>query len=158
MGGALVVTTIVGAIFLLLFAKTFRWSFYMAGNNAYGAATAPLGGFPYPGPLAAFLFGSPVLQFILVSILALWFFDSVGSVFLSSTRVVFAAAFDRVLLEFAAKVSSNGAPYWALGLRRVRVQPQLPVLHPRRDARDRDHLPRRNRVSRDPAVAQAGDL
>src|SRR5207245_1330269 len=73
MGGALVVTTIVAALFFLLFSKTFGWSFYMAGNNAFYAGTAPIGVFPYPGTLAAMFFGSPVLQFLLVTILALWF-------------------------------------------------------------------------------------
>jgi amino acid transporter len=124
MGGALIVTTIVAAIFFLLFSKTFGWNFYMAGNNAYYAGSAPIGVFPYPGTLAAMFFGSPVLQFIFITLLALWFFGWVGSVFLSSTRVIFATAFDRVLPEFAAKVSTNGVPYWALGLMLI---PSIPI-------------------------------
>src|SRR5919106_5880872 len=99
MGGALLATTFVGGILLLLFAKTFGWDFYNAANNAFWADGGPLGVFPYPGTLAAFLMGSPVLQFILITLLALWFFGWVGSVFLSSTRVIFATAFDRVLPE-----------------------------------------------------------
>src|SRR3954470_4806858 len=39
MGGALIATTIVGGIFLLLFAKTFGWDFYNAANNAFWAGT-----------------------------------------------------------------------------------------------------------------------
>ena len=124
MGGALIVTTIVAAIFLLLFAKTFGWTFYMAGNNAFYLGTAPIGVFPYPGTLAAMFFGSPVLQFILISILALWFVGWVGSVFLSSTRVVFATAFDRILPEKVAEVSRNGVPYWALALM---LLPSIPI-------------------------------
>ena len=124
MGGALLATTIVGAIFLLLFAKTFGWDFYSASNNAYWAGTNPIGVFPYPGTLAAFLMGSPVLQFILITLLSLWFFGWVGSVFLSSTRVIFATAFDRVLPEWAAKVGRNGVPYAALALMLV---PSIPI-------------------------------
>jgi APA family basic amino acid/polyamine antiporter len=124
MGGALVATTIVGAIFLLLFAKTFGWDFYNAANNAFWAGTGPVGVFPYPGTLAAFLMGSPVLQFILITLLSLWFFGWVGSVFLSSTRVIFATAFDRVLPEWAAKVGRNGVPYAALALMLI---PSIPI-------------------------------
>ena len=50
------------------------------------------------------LLGARVFQFILIGLLSLWFIGWVGSVFLSSTRVVFAAAFDRVLPEWAASV------------------------------------------------------
>jgi APA family basic amino acid/polyamine antiporter len=124
MGGALIATTIVGAIFLLLFAKTFGWDFYNAANNAFWAGTGPIGVFPYPGTMAAFLMGSPVLQFILITLLSLWFFGWVGSVFLSSTRVIFATAFDRVLPEWAAKVSRNGVPYAALALMLI---PSIPI-------------------------------
>lgn len=126
MGGALVVTTIVAVILLLLFAKTFGWDFYYAANNAYwnGAEGAPTTAWPYPGLLAAFLFDSPILQFILVGLLSLWFFGWVGSVFLSSTRVVFATAFDRVLPEWVAKTSRNGVPYVALALMLI---PSIPI-------------------------------
>ncbi len=122
MGGALIFTTVLAAVFFLLFAKTFGWSFYMAANNA--STAGPLGVYPYPGTFASFLFGSRVLQFVFIGLLTLWFVGWVGSVFLSSTRVIFAAAFDRVLPEFAAKVSSNGVPYWALALM---LLPSLPI-------------------------------
>ncbi len=124
MGGALVVTTIVAAIFFLLFSKTFGWNFYMAGNNAYYAGTLPIGVFPYPATLAAMIFSSPVLQFVLIAVMSLWFFGWVGSVFLSSTRVVFAASFDRILPEKVASVSRNGVPFWALALMLV---PSIPL-------------------------------
>ena len=48
-----------------------------------------------------------VFQFILILILSLWFFGWVGTLFLSSTRVIFAAAFDRVLPDAAAQVSEK---------------------------------------------------
>src|SRR5919106_6987116 len=124
MGGALIATTILALIMLLLFAKTFGWDFYNASNNAYWSEKGPLGIFPYPGLLAAFLMDGAFWQFLLVGLLALWFFGWVGTVFLSSTRVVFAAAFDRVLPEMAAKVTRNGVPIVALALMLV---PSIPI-------------------------------
>jgi basic amino acid/polyamine antiporter, APA family len=114
MAGALVATSVAAVVLFLLFSKTFGWDFYNAANNAFWAGTIPTGVWPYPGLLAASFFGSPVLQFLLIAVLSLWFFGWVGTVFLSSTRVVFAAAFDRALPEGVAKVNRNGVPYVAL--------------------------------------------
>jgi APA family basic amino acid/polyamine antiporter len=126
MGGALVATSVVAVIMLALFAKTIGWDFYYASANAYwsGAEDAPISAWPYPGLFAAFFFESPVLQVILVGLLSLWFFGWVGTVFLSSTRVVFATAFDRVLPEAVSKTSRNGVPYVALALMLI---PSIPI-------------------------------
>jgi basic amino acid/polyamine antiporter, APA family len=131
MGGALIATTILAVVMFLLFAKTFGWDFYNAANNGYWGTyyayveNAPLGStFPYPGMLAAFLMDGAVWQFILVGLLSLWFFGWVGTVFLSSTRVVFASAFDRVLPEGAAKVTRNGVPIVAIALM---LLPSIPI-------------------------------
>jgi basic amino acid/polyamine antiporter, APA family len=131
MGGALIATTIAAVVLFLLFAKTFGWDFYNAANNGYWGTIyeyvegAPLGSvWPYPGLFAAFLMDGAVWQFILIALLALWFFGWVGTVFLSSTRVIFATAFDRVLPEAAAKVTRNGVPWVAILLMLV---PAIPI-------------------------------
>jgi amino acid transporter len=132
MGGALVATSVLAAIMFLLFAKTFGWDFYNNANNAYWGQPAlyayvenpPVTYFPYPGLLASFLMDGAVWQFILVGLLSLWFFGWVGTVFLSSTRVVFASAFDRILPESVAKVSRNGVPWVALVLM---LLPSIPI-------------------------------
>jgi APA family basic amino acid/polyamine antiporter len=124
MAGALIFTSLFAVILLLLFAKTFGWDFYYAANNAFWGGNAPVSAWPYPGLLAAMLLDNPILQFILVAVMSLWFFGWCGSVFLSSTRVVFATAFDRVLPEWVSRTSNNGVPYAALLLMLI---PSIPI-------------------------------
>jgi basic amino acid/polyamine antiporter, APA family len=101
-------TVALSVVFLLLFAKTFGWSFYLNVNAQWAAAgKAALPIFPYPVMLASWVVHSTVFQFILILIMSLWFFGWVGTLFLSSTRVIFAAAFDRVLPDAAAQVSEK---------------------------------------------------
>jgi basic amino acid/polyamine antiporter, APA family len=101
-------TVLVSVAFLLLFAKTFGWSFYLNVNQQWsGAGKAALPIFPYPVMLASWVVHNAVFQFILILIMSLWFFGWVGTLFLSSTRVIFAAAFDRVLPDAAAQVSEK---------------------------------------------------
>jgi APA family basic amino acid/polyamine antiporter len=132
MGGALLATTGLAVVTFLLISKTFGWDFYNASNNAYWGQPAlydyvqdpPVTAFPYPGLYASFLMDGAFWQFLLVALMSLWFFGWVGTVFLSSTRVVFAAAFDRVLPEKAAKVTGNGVPIVAIALM---LLPSIPI-------------------------------
>ena len=64
---------------------------------------------------AGWLVHNTAFQVILILVLSLWFFAWVGTLFLSSTRVIFAAAFDRVLPDRAAEVSEQRkVPVWSL--------------------------------------------
>jgi APA family basic amino acid/polyamine antiporter len=94
-------------IFLLLMAKTVGWGFYQNLNSLGYNATPQFGIWPYPFMFAGWLVHNTAFQVILILVLSLWFFGWVGTLFLSSTRVIFAAAFDRVLPDRAAEVSER---------------------------------------------------
>ena len=101
-------TVALSVVFLLLFAKTFGWAFYLninSGQNLVSKAVLPV--FPYPVMMAAWLVHNSAFQVIVILLFSLWFFGWVGTLFLSSTRVIFAAAFDRVLPDAAAQVSEK---------------------------------------------------
>jgi basic amino acid/polyamine antiporter, APA family len=101
-------TVLLSVVFLLLFAKTFGWAFYQNVNAQWiGAGKAALPVFPYPVLMASWLVHNTAFQIILLLLMSLWFFGWVGTLFLSSTRVIFAAAFDRVLPDAAAQVSEK---------------------------------------------------
>src|SRR5262247_1903750 len=101
------ITTALVVIFFLLMAKTFGWGFYQNANAAYFNGTFPLPVWPYPFMFAGWLVHNTAFQVILILVMSLWFFGWVGTLFLSSTRVIFAAAFDRVLPDRAAEVSEK---------------------------------------------------
>jgi len=123
MGAALGVTTLLGIILLYAISKTVGWGFYMQAGGAWwnyawgvdGALPPALPVWPYPALLAAFLTSNRIVQFIVVALMSLWWFGWSGTVFLSSTRVIFAAAFDRLLPEKVAEVDERtGTPIYAL--------------------------------------------
>ncbi len=122
MGWALGITTLLAVILLYAISRTIGWDFYVqAGaawwNYAWGYTDVPpaLPVWPYPALFAAFLTSNRLLQLIVVVLMSLWWFGWSGTVFLSSTRVIFAAAFDRLLPEKVAEVDERtGTPIYAL--------------------------------------------
>ena len=120
--GGIWVTAILAVVFVLLAEKTFGWLFFNATNvnfvdNFYGytttAPTVPL--WSYPPLLASYLVDNRLFQIGMVVLFGAWFLGWSGTLFLSSTRMIFAAAFDRVLPESAARVSEGrGVPTVAL--------------------------------------------
>lgn len=121
---ALIVTTTLAVVFFLLVAKTISWEFYTSANAAYWSyrygltqSAPPFPVWPYPAMLALFLTSSRILQFVVLLAMSMWFFGWSGTIFLSSTRVIFAAAFDRLLPEAVATIDPRTrTPLWALGL------------------------------------------
>jgi APA family basic amino acid/polyamine antiporter len=108
MGAALLAAT--GLLALLLFAidRSMGFEFYMRANAAYwrGRAQSPglaavspaaMPVWPYPALLAAMSLSSPLLRLCLVLAMSAWFFGWAGTIFLSSTRILFSAAFDKLL-------------------------------------------------------------
>jgi APA family basic amino acid/polyamine antiporter len=118
------ITVALSVVFLLVVAKTFGNAFYNNANALYWAAYyapskahAVIPVWPYPVMFAGWLVHSEVFQVILILVMALWFIGWVGTLFLSSTRVIFAAAFDRVLPDRAAEVSQRRkVPFYSLVL------------------------------------------
>jgi APA family basic amino acid/polyamine antiporter len=120
--GGIWVTAILAIVFVLLAAKTFGWDFFNATNVNfinwfYGYTTTdptvPI--WSYPPLLASYLIDNAIFQILMVVVFGAWFLGWSGTLFLSSTRMIFAAAFDRILPERAAQVSENrGVPVVAL--------------------------------------------
>jgi basic amino acid/polyamine antiporter, APA family len=124
MAAALGVTTLLGVVFFLLVNKTITWEFLNNANAAYWNyrwgftdQAPPLNFWPYPALLAVFLTTNPLVQGLVILAMSMWFFGWAGTVFLSSTRVIFAAAFDRLLPEAVATVEPRTrTPIYAMAL------------------------------------------
>lgn len=122
MAAALIVTTVLAVVFFLLVNKTITWDWLGKANAAYwnyrwGYTTdaPPLPFWPYPALLAMFLTDNTILQFIVLLAMSMWFFGWAATVFLSSTRVIFAAAFDRLLPEKMAEIEARSrTPIYAM--------------------------------------------
>ena len=121
MAWALVAITVLGILFFEGVAKTIGWDFYMQANAAwwnyawgYTTTPPPLPVWPNPAMLAVFLTNNRLVQIVVLLLMSTWWFGWAGTLFLSSTRVIFAAAFDRLLPEKAADLNDKGTPVNAL--------------------------------------------
>jgi APA family basic amino acid/polyamine antiporter len=119
--GGIWVTAGLAVVFVLLAAKAFGWEFFGATNANYiGSLYAPyppplIPIWSYPPLIASYVVDNSIFQIAMVVLFAVWFLGWSGTLFLSSTRMIFAAAFDRILPEHAASVSERRAvPVWAL--------------------------------------------
>jgi amino acid transporter len=116
--GGIWVTAGLAVVFVLLAAKAFGWEFFGATNaNFYGSLYPPFTApfipiWSYPPLLASYFVDNSIFQIAMVVLFAVWFLGWTGTLFLSSTRMIFAAAFDRILPESAARVSDRRAVPW----------------------------------------------
>src|SRR5258706_15604083 len=117
------ITAALLVLFLVLGNKTMGQPFY---NNpgalhwsAYygGKVPAAIPIWPYPVMFIGWMVHNQIFQVVLIVLMFLWFIAWVGTLFLSSTRVIFAAAFDRILPDRAAEVSEKRkVPFYSLVL------------------------------------------
>jgi len=113
MFGGLWITVILSVLFLVLVNKTMGQGFYNNTSALYweayygGKVPAAIPIWPYPVMFVGWLVHNQIFQVVLLVVMLLWFLAWVGTLFLSSTRVIFAAAFDRILPDRAAEVSEK---------------------------------------------------
>jgi len=115
MFGGLWITVALSVAFLALINKTMGQAFYNDTSAVYWtsyyavphAATPAIPIWPYPVMFVGWLVHNQIFQVVLLVVMLLWFLAWVGTLFLSSTRVIFAAAFDRILPDRAAEVSEK---------------------------------------------------
>jgi APA family basic amino acid/polyamine antiporter len=108
---ALVITTALAVVLLLAIDKAIGWDFFTNANAAYwNARWAPTDAapampvWPYPAILALMSTPSTIIRVLVLAAMAMWFFGWAGTIFLSASRILFSASFDRLLPEFMAKV------------------------------------------------------
>ncbi|MEI6385484.1 MAG: APC family permease [Spirochaetota bacterium] len=114
MSAALLASTVLAIVILLAIERSMGFDFYMRANAAYWqgrlhpAGLAPVLPFwPYPVLLALLAVDSPILRVIVVLGMSSWFFGWAGTIYLSSTRILFSAALDRLLPGNVAELSAG---------------------------------------------------
>ncbi|HEX9034662.1 MAG TPA: APC family permease [Streptosporangiaceae bacterium] len=113
MFGGLWITVALSVLFLVLVNKTMGQAFYNNTGALYwsayygGKVPAAIPIWPYPVMFIGWMVHNQIFQVVLLVLMFLWFLAWVGTLFLSSTRVIFAAAFDRILPDRAAEVSEK---------------------------------------------------
>ena len=113
--GGLLVPTAIALAFLGLMTWKVGYQAFMGSMAAFWWGVSPIGGdYISPTAMISWIVPNAAFQVILIAAISLLLFGWFGTLFLSSTRMIFASAFDRILPERAAKVTSGGVPTVAL--------------------------------------------
>jgi amino acid transporter len=113
---ALVGAGVVAMLLWPLFEGAMGWQFYQSLNYSYfvGSEQA-VQWISAPTTLAAIAWGGGIVGQVMAILMAGWFYAWSGTVFLSSTRVIFAAAFDRAIPEVFSEVRTRfNTPIYAV--------------------------------------------
>lgn len=113
--GALLGAGVLGILLWPLFDSAMTYEFYQSINYLHYVGSGQLQWLSSPTTLAAIAMGGGILGKIMAILMAGWFFAWSGTVFLSSTRVIFATAFDRAIPEIFAEVKGRyNTPIFAI--------------------------------------------
>jgi amino acid transporter len=127
LGRAVLIRTVVAWTMtcLLLFVaigRSMTWDLWSESNNlywgtVYGATPpTPLPTWPDPVLFATWLVDSTAFRVVLLLGMAAWVVGFAATLFLAATRVLLAAAADRVLPSWVARTSGDSVPVGALAL------------------------------------------
>jgi len=118
--GALIAAAAVAIVLWPLFDSAVGYEFYQALNYNYFVGSGQQQWLSAPTTIAAIAMGNGILAKLMAILMAGWFFAWSGTVFLSSTRVIFATAFDRTIPEVFAEVKGRyNTPIYAILLMAV---------------------------------------
>jgi amino acid transporter len=91
----------------ILFDKAMGWTFYQSLNYLYYVGSGSRQWISSPTLLAAILMDNALLAIPMIILMSGWFWSWSGTLFLSSTRVIFATAFDRAFPKIFAEVKTR---------------------------------------------------
>ena len=113
--GALIAAAVVGIATWFVFDFAIGYEFYQSLNYNYFVGSGQQQWLSAPTTIAAIALGNGVLAKLMAILMAGWFFAWSGTVFLSSTRVIFATSFDRTIPELFSEVKGRyNTPVYAI--------------------------------------------
>lgn len=118
--GALIAAAVVAIVLWPLFDSAVGYEFYQTLNYNYWVGSGQQQWLSSPTTIVAIAMGNGPLAKVMAILMGGWFFAWSGTVFLSSTRVIFATAFDRTIPEVFAEVKGRyNTPFYAILLMAV---------------------------------------